>query len=350
MRIQTVRTIRLSSLLVLAVSASMANAPSAARVGSLDYIEGKAFVDGQATSGNRDQLPILDNGQTLSTAQGHAEMLLTPGAFLRLDANTSVRLTNASLTDTQLKLDHGAAMLEVDNLHKDNLLRVGIGSGLVRVLKNGLYRFSADPAMVQVFSGQVEATSQDVVVKAGKHHQVAFSSRPEVSKFKAAADDDLSRWSRLRSEYEAEASVSSAQYAFDMGAPWGFANWFWNPWFDTWTWFPAGGMYMNPYGFGLFSPWMVYDYFPMRYYGARHFGFVPRTGPVSPSGLNLQRGAGLGGVRSGIPAGAGRPSTFYGAMRAPAGRIGMGGAGMGRSMGRGSMGGMSMGRGSMGRR
>lgn len=334
------RTTKLALALFALISAARANAPATAHVGSLDYVEGKAFVDGKATSGNQDQLPILDNGQSLSTADGHAEMLLTPGVFLRLGVGSKVTLMNASLTNTLLRLDQGAAMLEVDNLHKDNLIRFDIGSGMVTILKNGLYRFAANPGEVQVFDGKVEATSQDVRMKAGKHREVAFSPGPVISKFKPAQDDDLSRWSRLRSEYEAEASVASAQYVLDMGSPWGFSDWFWNPWFSTWTWFPSYGMCMNPYGFGFFSPWMVYDYFPARYYGVRHVGFVPRTGPVSPSGLNLQRGGAIRGARLGVPATAGRAQMGFGAMRAPMGRMGMGR----------SMGGMSMGRASMGHR
>jgi hypothetical protein len=329
MKLQLSRTARITMALCASIAPAFASAPPAARVGSIDYVEGKAFVDGRATNGAQTQLPILDNGQSLSTADGHAEMLLTPGVFLRLDAHSNISLVNASLTDTRLRLDQGAAMLEVDNLHKDNLIRVDIGTGTVRIVKNGLYRFAASPAAVEVFGGQVEASGQDIRLKAGKHRQVAFAPVPAISKFKPPPDDDLSRWSRLRSEYEAEASVASAQYVFDMGGPWGYSDWMWNPWFSTWTWFPASGMCMSPYGFGFVSPWMVYDYYPARYYGARRFGFMPHTGPAVSAVPRFHPQAGLG------------------ALRAPAARMGTGRMGMGlaRPMSRMSGGGrMSMGR------
>lgn len=326
--------------LLVPLSRAYADTPSNAHVGTLEYLEGETYVDGQAVAGTQDKLPILDNGQTLSTGKGHAEMILTPGVFLRLDSQSAVRLVNASLTDTRLSLDRGAAILEVDDLHRENQLRIDTGSGTVTIVKDGLYRFNASPAEVQVFQGKAVGAEQDSALKAGKHREIAFGNYPVESKFTNVPDDDLSRWSRLRSEYEAEAAISSAQYVVDAGWGWDM-GWFWNPWFSTWTWFPGEGMCMNPYGFGLFSPWMVYNYFPMRYYGGMHrYGFAARTGPVSPSGLNLQRGsamraaqygrAGMGGFRG------------YGGPRAS-----MGGFGMGRSMGgamRGGMGRMGGGR------
>lgn len=224
-----------SFLTVLAVARG--STATHARAGALEYVEGNAFVNGKTVQGNADQLPILDDGSALRTGKGHAEMLLTPGVFLRLDAMTEVRLVSASLTDTRIRLVRGAAMLEVDDLHKDNRIRVQVGGDTARVLKTGLYRFQADPAVVEVLKGRVEVSDGDRHVKAGVHREASLPALT-VNKFKAA-DDDLSRWSRLRSEYEAEASVASAQYVFDRGLPWGYADWFWNPWFDAWTWLPA---------------------------------------------------------------------------------------------------------------
>lgn len=330
----TARTIRTSFVLLAAISPVWANDYATTHVGALDYIDGRAFVNGKVARGNTGQLPILDSGGSLRTGKGHAEMLLTPGVFLRLGSNSRIRLLSASLTDTRLRLDQGAAILEVDDLHKDNLIRVDLGSGTVQVLKNGLYRFDADPARVQVMKGKVALIEGENRLKAGKHREIILSPGPTIAKFKSATADDLSRWSRLRSEYEAEASVASAQYIYDMGGPWGYSDWFWNPWFSTWTWLPAWGSYFNPYGFAYFSPLSVYHHYPMRYYGERHLSFVPRNGPVRPSGLSIQREPGLRAAREGL-----RPSPRFDwrmgspAMRAPEGRMEMG-----RSMGAPSMG------------
>ncbi len=318
-------------ILFAAISTARADAPAAGHVGALQYIEGQAFVDGQAVAGNQEKLPILNEGSILRTAKGHAEMLLTPGVFLRLGDQSEISLTAAGLADTSIRLNHGSAMIEVDDIHKDNMIRVQVGAETVRVLKTGLYRFDTQPGGVEVLDGQAAATEGDRTLKAGKHHEVE-SADFQVERFKSEPDDGLSQWSRLRSEYEAEASISSAQYVYDMGMPWGFSDWFWNPWFDAYTWMPAGGMWMNPYGFGYMSPWMVYNYYPQRYYGYQRYAFTPNAGRMSPSGLNLQRGPALRMARNGTMARQGFSRGYSGG-----GMRSMGG-GM-RSMGGGFRGG-----------
>lgn len=316
MRIWTTHTMNVGILLVAVITTARGNVPRSSQVGALEYVEGYTFVNGKAVNAGKEALPILGNGESLRTDVGHAEIILTPGVFLRLDARSEVHLVSGSLTDTRLHLDRGAMMLEVDDLHKDNRIRVETGSGTVLVLKTGLYRFEAEPARVQVLDGRVEVAGVNRALKAGKHREVLLASGL-VRGFKSEPNDELDRWSRLRSEYEAEASVASAQYIYDRGLGWGFSDWFWNPWFDSWTWLPASGFWMNPYGFGYWSPFMVYDYYPNRYYGYRRFAFQPRAGLVSPSGLNLQRGQIARAARSGAFAGSSRLSSRggFGGMR-----------------------------------
>lgn len=318
-----------SIFLAAAISNAKGDVTAQNRVGALEYVEGSAFVNNQPVAGSHEQLPVLEDGNDLTTTKGHAEMLLTPGVFLRMDSQSGMRLVNGSLTDTLLRLDRGSAIVEVDELHKDNVIRIQVGDGTARLLKPGLYRFDADPASVSVLKGQVAVTKGDRTVKIGKKKSV-LTSDLIVTKFRADDNDELSRWSRLRSEYEAEASVASAQYVYDAGMSWGYSNWLWNPWFDTWTWLPASGYWLNPYGFGYWGPSLVYSYYPSRYYGPHRYAFTQRPGRISPSGLNLQRGSAARAARSGITG----PSR--------------GGFGGSRGMARPSMGGRSMGMRSMG--
>jgi hypothetical protein len=288
-------------------------------VGTLEYTEGAVFLNGQALSAEKSGSQVVNRGGSLKTADGHAEMLLTPGVYLRLGHNASARLVNESLTDTRVRLEQGSAMLEVDNLHKDNSITVEVGESSVRVRKEGLYRFETNPPAVQVLQGQVEATQGSLHRKAGKHHQLALAAELRSSKFKEDKSDELDRWSRLRSEYEAEANVGAAQYVYDMGWGWWHPGWFWNPWFSTWTWLPARAWYFNPYGFAYWSPFAVYNVFPARYYGARHVRFIPRAGASSPSGLNLERTPAVKSMvaRGWSPRGAGEIRGGAETMRAP---------------------------------
>ncbi len=290
------KSLAIGAVLTIALAAANGATLATARVGTLEYVEGKVFVNGTPVQGGQEKLPVVEQGAVLSTADGHAEMLLTPGVFLRLDRGSGVELTAASLTDTRVRLERGAAMVEVDDLHKENLLRLQDGEDTVQVLKPGLYRLESEPARVEVLKGEATALEGDRSVKVGGRHEVT-SPGLKVTKFKAE-EDELAKWSRLRSEYEAEASVASAQRLYDLHSPWAFSGWYWNPWFSTWAWVPASGFWMNPYGFGYWSPAAVYGYAPIRYYGVRHYASAPAAGwrrPTTMGGRSL--GGGLRGGR-----------------------------------------------------
>src|SRR5437764_1174944 len=60
--------------------------------GTLNYTEGRVSVDGQSLA-QHSSGELLQPGQTLDTADnGYAEVLLTPGAFLRVGNNSEVKL------------------------------------------------------------------------------------------------------------------------------------------------------------------------------------------------------------------------------------------------------------------
>jgi len=76
-----------------------------------------------------------------------------------------------------------------------------------------------------------------------------------VQKFdrKSYEEDDLYRWSSLRSAYLAEANVDAAGiYATNGWGPWGpgwwGADWYWDPWFNAFTFIPGDGIFYSPFG------------------------------------------------------------------------------------------------------
>jgi len=263
-------------------TASTANA----RVGTLESLDGTVTING-TTVQKQGQLPVLGRNDALQTGDGHAEVILTPGVFLRLGKNTEARLLNDSITDTQVGLDRGSAILEVDELHQGNHMQVNMDGASAVVLKTGLYRFDSAPSTIEVIKGKAEIQDEDSHVTAKGHKQVALGAQLVETKVKQEANDDLAQWSRLRAQYESEASVASAQYIFDMGWGWGYSNWFWNPWFGMWTWLPGGPYFMNPYGLYFWNPGLVYRYYPYRTYGVYgrsypHSAFLANPGGVRP--------------------------------------------------------------------
>ena len=60
-----------------------------ARPGTVNYIEGAAYLNGKPLHQQSVGNAALDPGQVLTTGAGKAEILLTPGIFLRVDDRTA---------------------------------------------------------------------------------------------------------------------------------------------------------------------------------------------------------------------------------------------------------------------
>jgi hypothetical protein len=71
-----------------------------AKPGVLNYVEGEVYLNGDRLSHEAVRATFLHANDTLSTDSGKAEVLLTPGVFLRLGSNAEVRMISAGLVDT----------------------------------------------------------------------------------------------------------------------------------------------------------------------------------------------------------------------------------------------------------
>src|SRR5579863_7878619 len=75
-----------------------------AQPGTVNYVEGQASVDNQPLSSTSVGSTQLQAGQTLETQSGgKVEVLLTPGVFLRVDDNSTIKMVKAGLADTEVE-------------------------------------------------------------------------------------------------------------------------------------------------------------------------------------------------------------------------------------------------------
>ena len=229
--------------------------------GTLNYLEGQASIGNQSLNPKDVGSAGLQEGDVLETGNGKAEILLTPGVYLRVANNSSVKMISNSLTNTEVSVSGGEAMVEVDELYHENNLRVGQPGTGTKIMTTGLYDFDATNGGVRVFDGKaaVRADDHDITVK--KNHELAFNSpklKPRrFDKDQIAKNDDLYRWSSLRSQYLSDANVDAAKtyYANGWYGPgWWGPGWYWNPWFGGYTFLPASGFFYNPFGWGFYSP------------------------------------------------------------------------------------------------
>jgi len=261
-----------------------------AHPGMLNYVEGRASIGGQAITSSSVGSAEVSEGQRIETGQGKAEILLTPGVFLRLGDNSSVRMDSAGLTNTRVAVLSGRVMVEADNLQKENDIQIVQNGAISRLEKDGIYRFSSNPPEVATFDGKLRVTENDQSAELGKGHAALLNEPLKSTKFDRKADekDPLYQWSKVRSEYLAESSVATARTLVVDNSGWYGGGWYWNPWYASYSWIPGGGMFWNPFGFGFYSPYSVWAAPAYSYYGF-HRGVAPIRGVVRPG----FRGAGV---------------------------------------------------------
>lgn len=214
------------------------------RPGTINYVEGEVFLGTQTLDGPSVGKVEVDPGETLSTATGKVEMLLTPGVFVRLGEQSSATMISSGLMDTLMSVDQGEALVEVAEIHPENDLRILVEGKTTELMKTGLYDFNAGLHAVRVLDGEamLEGTKRRIKVKGGHMVDLASSEPYRAVKFdkKELESEDLYRWTSLRSSYLAEANADSAhRYSFG-GFGWYGDGWYWDPWFDAYTFLPGG--------------------------------------------------------------------------------------------------------------
>ncbi len=262
----------IASFFLAALLSAPAWAANPALPGTLNYVEGQVSMGDQTLDAKSIGSVNLQAGQTLTTETGKAELLLTPGVFFRLGDNSAATLVSPNLTNTEMALNQGQAMVEVAEIYKDNLLRVQQDGATTQLLKNGLYGFDANSGEVRVFKGEalVQDGDRQIKVKQGHELDVKNTASLKTAKFdkNAYEQSDLFRFSSLRSEYLAEANVNEARLYIDDGPGWFGPGWYWDPFFTAYTWIPGGGIFYSPFGWGFYSPlWVGYAPYYSPFYG-----------------------------------------------------------------------------------
>ena len=310
--------------------------------GTINYIEGRATMGGQALGEKSVGATRLAQGQSFSTQDGRAEILLAPGISLRIDHETTVEMANPGLADTLVAVPKGRAMVEVAEIRPENNVRINAQSASTRLLKPALYDFDADRGQIRVFDGKavVRVGERRVELKSG--HELSLGARGllKPQRFnKRAGEDDFYRWSSLRSSYwrrptwtrregtsPAGDRVAVGTVQVGIGTP-------------GLPFIPGDGIFCGPFGWGFYSPWLVYEapYFAYGYpfgYGPyhRHFGgyrplYTPRDRPPGSAARSFSGGGRVGSLSRGAFGG---PGGLFGSRSGGFG--GSGGFGRGASV------------------
>lgn len=283
--------------------------------GTLNYVEGVVYLNGSQVNTRDVGNATLAPGQEITTGKGRAEILLTPGVFLRLDDNSTVKMVSPDLTLTQVELEKGRAGVEVDEIHDQNDLQVIDAGATTRLNKRGYYEFDANKPEAMVFSGEAHVQVGDSKWREIKgHHEFALNDEA-LAKEKPAnfnendSKDDLYNWNSLRSEYMAEANN---QMAAEYAGPYAGPGWYWDPW-DFGYAYMGFGPFASPFGWGFYpfgwGGFYPYGGFYGGYYG--HRGYIGR-GYAGGVGRGHVAGGFHGGSFGGFHGGGGGFGGFHG--------------------------------------
>ena len=278
----------------LAFLANPASAAMQPAPGAVNYVEGDVRLDGQRLTSKAVGSQEVGPGQVIETGSGKAEILLTPGVFLRLGDATAVRIVNPGLTDTRVELLQGEALVEATDLLKQNRVQIFDRGASALLLKNGLYEFDAGPRPeVKVYDGKVAVTEENSKeVELGKGKETPVGNAPLHSeKFDRDQRDALYDWSAARSQYLAQANAAAVRTYVVGGYGYGWGpGWYWNPW-GMYSFWPGDGFAYSPFGFGYYSPW--YTYGGPVYFRGR--GYYQSTPGINHGNNGFHGGAGAGG-------------------------------------------------------
>jgi len=302
--------------LILA-SSGWAQLVISAHSGVIQYVEGQVTLDGKTVAPKFAEFPDVKADQTLAAEDGRAEVLLTPGVFLRVAENSSFKMISAKLDNTRVEVLSGSAIVEVGELLQNNAITVKFHNAEIALLKKGLYRVdSGDPASLLVYEGEARVTSGSDTMVARRGRAVELGTVLQARNFDTKQTDAFYRWSARRDEYVAQANITSAKTAGESGLGYSetgsaAGNWAWNPWFGMFTYVPGNGMFMSPFGSSFYSPGTVGSFYgpAYGYYG----GYVnPVSYVAAGSALRPITTSTTALANARIPAGAAAPGVSAG--------------------------------------
>ena len=254
-----------------------------AKAGGINAVSGRTGVQ-QHGSTQWEQLTIKDNleaGDMVKTGiDGRVEMLLNPGAYLRVGENSEFELTNNSLENLEVRLIRGTAIVEATGTENTELMiNITTPHTKMAIVRRGLYRVNVvpgDATELIVRKGRVLLSDSQIKVKGGRKlifsgHTFSMANLEKADK----AKDAMENWSKERAETVAKANrrisfrdLNTALASFGDRWSRGFSSgssgvWVFNPRFQCYTFLPyyfGWGSWGSPYGGSYSSAFYGYGY------------------------------------------------------------------------------------------
>ena len=264
--------------------------------GVVHFFEGTVTLNGQPIEARFGRFNVVPDGAELRTEQGRAEVLLTPGVFLRMGEKSAIKMAASALSDTRVELLEGSAILESAEPAAGTAVTVVFKNWKIEQPHQGAYRIDCQPPRLEVRDGEVKvaALSGDAPVTVEKGMDLPFAEVLVPEKSDAEPHDALSEWAdgRTQSISADNAIAADIQDPATMSTnPYGVA--------DGFTYFPmlgypAIGLGLSTSAYGVYGA--ANPFYQPGFYSVYLPGLTYR-----PSYLRLPSSSGIGLGRSTYP-------------------------------------------------
>jgi hypothetical protein len=184
-----------------------------AMAGYVHHVEGEILLEGRPIHPKASDFLHVFDGQRLRTAEGRAELMLIPGSFLRLGANSEIEMVSVGLANVRFRVTAGSAVVDLISVFEKDSIGVLAGDREVRFPKPGLYRLDAgaEAPTLSVFRGKavvVNGTGKREV-KGKQTLDLSETGETAVGKFDPKQKDALDEWNQTRATSLAQAARKS---------------------------------------------------------------------------------------------------------------------------------------------
>jgi hypothetical protein len=256
--------------------------------GLIHFFEGQVYVGDQALEAHLGKFPSVPQGGELRTGDGRAEVLLTPGVFLRMGERSAIRMVENALADTQVELESGSIAIEAGPLNLNTSVTALYKEWRVHLLNQGVYRIDSDPPRLWVGQGKAEvfATGNAAPVVVDKGMTLPFAAVLVPEQGSEPNRDSLTNWSNGRNESISADNAITAQLDEDPNSAMAGLSGF--------TYFPVLGV--PPASLSATSP---YGYYPPAQPGFHSvylpgYNYLPLVVGLGYGGYGRLGGLGLG--------------------------------------------------------
>ncbi len=274
------RAYAFSTLAVVTVLALPAGGQSviSARSGVIHFFEGAVYLADQPLDPHFGRFPCMAEGAELRTAQGRAEVLLTPGVFLRVGENSAIRMLGSALSDTRVELLAGSALVDAAELNTGTSVTLAYQDWNVHFRQKGTYRIDAEPPRLWVQRGEadVSAGGNGALVSVEQGTYLPFAPVLVPERFTDAPGDALTDWANGRSQSISADNAIAAQIDGDPASMYSGSG------VDGFTYFPfigvlsPGSAFSSGYGsFNTYQPGFYSIYLPGYTYRPIFVGSTP---------------------------------------------------------------------------